>query len=973
MYRLGEWDIIDDGASADAMLENGVRLFAGNGYLGRRGVPDDAGPEAMPATILSGLYDKRGDLWREPVNAPDPLYTAVSLYGSPRLLIQDALSHEQSLNFRYGIYSRKTVWRDKTSGAALTVHAERFADMADVHRICARHTFSADKPLVITVKTGINCAVRDLNGPHLGTFVRFEKGFEKSAQKPAFPLMSVLIVDCETLEKHIPLETASVAAWSDNAVFSVEDIENNENGIFRLYTFELDGKNPVECRIYGAFYTGLDAGVDAAFPVTGNAEDSAIKAAYSGWDATFRAHKTRWDAIWFSGDVVIEGDDYARRCLRYSLYHLQCIAPRHGKALSIPARGLSGQTYKGAIFWDTEMFIAPYFLATEPELAARLVRYRIQTLPGAKRKAAEYGFRGAFYAWESQESGDDACSDFNVIDVFTERPVRTYFRDRQIHISADIVWAVKRYVDATGDANMLKEGALEMVYECARFFLSYLYYSPERKRYEVLDVVGPDEYHERVNNNAFTNRMIQAVFDAALEYTEYFRLHDAGFIDDLIKKLDFEDDLAFIRKAQKEFYMPLPDERGIIEQFDRYFKLEDCTLDTARSRLKDPKEYWGCGNGVAFSTQIIKQADVVAMLALFGNDYSEAVKKANLDYYEPRTEHGSSLSACMYALLSCDTGASDWAYPFFIASAEIDSAGKGKHFAGLIYIGGAHPAASGGAWMVAAQGFCGFSIEKGEISVKPRLPSSWKKVVFKVKRGGSLNEVAVTKTGCSIRPADSADKDCFGLHMPMQGAIFDLDGVLVDTAKCHYLAWKRLADELGVPFSEKENERFKGVSRARCMEILAEIGNLKLSEREMEQAASKKNRWYTEYVYALDESALLPGARDYLVFLRRRGVKTALGSASKNASLILRRLHIDHLFDAIIDGNAARKAKPDPEVFVKGALALDLPPESCVVFEDSLAGIEAAKRGGMKTIAVGTKEILPGADTYIRSLQDMLN
>ncbi|MDR0707182.1 MAG: beta-phosphoglucomutase [Treponema sp.] len=960
MYRLGEWDIIDDGASAGAMLENGVRLFTGNGYLGRRGVPDDAGPEAMPATILSGLYDKRGDLWREPVNAPDPLYTAVSLYGSPRLLIQDALSHEQSLNFRYGIYSRKTVWRDKTSGAALTVHAERFADMADVHRICVRYTFSADKPLMITVKTGINCAVRDLNGPHLGAFVRSEKNENQ---------LSVLIVDCETLEKHIPLETASVVAWSANAVFSLEDIENNESGIFRLYTGELDGKNTVECRVYGAFYTGLDA----AFPAVGNAEDSAIKAAYSGWDAALRAHKTRWDAIWFSGDVVIEGDDYARRCLRYSLYHLQCIAPRHGKALSIPARGLSGQTYKGAVFWDTEMFIAPYFLATEPELAAQFIRYRIRTLPGAKRKAAEYGFRGAFYAWESQESGDDACSDFNVTDVFTGRPVRTYFRDKQIHISADIVWAVKRYIDATGDAGILKEGALEMIYECARFFVSYLYYSPERKRYEVLDVVGPDEYHERVNNNAFTNRMIQAVFDAALEYTEYFRLRGADFVDDLIKKLSFEDDLAFIQKVQKEFYMPQPDERGIIEQFDRYFKLEDCTLDTARSRLKDPKEYWGCGNGVASSTQIIKQADVVAMLALFKEEYTEAVRKANLDYYEPRTEHGSSLSACMYALLSCDTGASDWAYPFFITSAGIDITGKGKHFAGLIYIGGAHPAASGGAWMVAAQGFCGFSIEKSGISVKPRLPSSWEKVTFRVYHRGVLNEVAVTKTGCSIRPADSADKDCFGLHTPIQGAIFDLDGVLVDTAKRHYLAWKRLADELGVPFSEKENERFKGVSRARCMEILAETGNLKLSEREREQASSKKNRWYAEYVYALDENALLPGARDYLVFLKRRGVKIALGSASKNASLILRHLHIDHLFDAVIDGNAVDKAKPDPEVFVKAALALNVPPESCVVFEDALAGIDAAKRGGMKTIAVGTKESLPGADTYIHSLRDMLN
>jgi trehalose/maltose hydrolase-like predicted phosphorylase len=170
-----------------------------------------------------------------------------------------------------------------------------------------------------------------------------------------------------------------------------------------------------------------------------------------------------------------------------------------------------------------------------------------------------------------------------------------------------------------------------------------------------------------------------------------------------------------------------PDERGLIAQFDGYFRLEDCSLDAVKSRLKDPKEYWGGGAGVASTTRIIKQADIAAMLALFGNDYSEAVKKANLDYYEPRTEHGSSLSTCMYALLACQTGGSDWAYPFFIKTAEIDITGKSKHFAGLVYIGGTHPAGNGGAWLTAVQGFCGLSIENGEIKIRPRLPGGWKR------------------------------------------------------------------------------------------------------------------------------------------------------------------------------------------------------------------------------------------------------
>jgi trehalose/maltose hydrolase-like predicted phosphorylase len=499
-----------------------------------------------------------------------------------------------------------------------------------------------------------------------------------------------------------------------------------------------------------------------ALEVPSAVETDVRRAMDSGWDILFARHRERWDEIWRTGDVVIQGDEYAQRCLRYSLYHLHIIAPRHrlpGRetnagprfpALSVSARGLSGQTYKGAVFWDTEMFVSPYFLAVEPELAEQFIRYRIETLPGAKRKAAEYGYRGAFYAWESQETGDDACSDFNVTDVFTGRPVRTYFRDKQIHISADIVYAIKRYIDYTGNPNILKEGAMEVILEAARFFISWLYYSPDRKRYELLDVIGPDEYHERVHNNAFTNRMVLGVFETVREYVEYFRRLDPGFIEKLLSNLAFTEDLAFMETVIPNLYIPGPGENGVIEQFDGYFALEDCSLETVRSRLKDPREYWGGGNGVAAPTRIIKQADVVAMLSLFKDDYPAAVKKANLEFYEGRTEHGSSLSACMYALLACETGGSDRAYPYFIKSAETDITGQGKHFAGLVYIGGTHPAANGGAWMTAVQGFCGFSIEGGEIRVVPRLPEKWGKVVFHVMHKGVCRKVTVTKEGYSI-------------------------------------------------------------------------------------------------------------------------------------------------------------------------------------------------------------------------------
>lgn len=217
-------------------------------------------------------------------------------------------------------------------------------------------------------------------------------------------------------------------------------------------------------------------------------------------------------------------------------------------------------------------------------------------------------------------------------------------------------------------------------------------------------------------------------------------------------------------------------------------------------------------------------------------------------------------------------------------------------------------------------------------------------------------------------------KRLFGLGGEgLSGAIFDLDGVLVDTARYHFMAWSRLAGELGIGFTEADNERLKGVSRARSLEILLETGGIAMGDAQKELAAARKNAWYVECLLGLDETALLPGAKGYLMLLRENGIRIALGSASRNAPLILDRLNIAALFDAAIDGNSVERAKPDPEVFLSGARALGLAPARCVVFEDALAGIEAARAGGMKVVAVGRAELLPGADRYVESLADMLS
>lgn len=206
----------------------------------------------------------------------------------------------------------------------------------------------------------------------------------------------------------------------------------------------------------------------------------------------------------------------------------------------------------------------------------------------------------------------------------------------------------------------------------------------------------------------------------------------------------------------------------------------------------------------------------------------------------------------------------------------------------------------------------------------------------------------------------------------MRAAIFDLDGVIVDTAKYHYLAWKRLANELGFDFSEADNERLKGVSRVRSLEILLEIGNVSLDEETRQQVAARKNDWYVDYIRRMEASEILPGVMEYLQHIRNKGIKIALGSASKNAPLILDRVGISGLFDAIIDGNKVSNAKPDPEVFLRAAEELNIQAPDCVVFEDAEAGIEAAHRARMMAVGIGKPSLLKDADVVIAGLHQLV-
>ena len=721
---LNEWIIEKNNFEIADIEKHGSKFLLGNGFMGYRGTMEEYSAKQLVAINLAGFFDLAvGSNWRESVNAPNPLYTVLYIDGKElNLSSLGAISHKQSLDIRNGIHKRKTVFA--VNGVNITIKAERFLSMTNENIMALKYTVLADKDITVILKSGIDKDVWNISGNHLNYVNEFCDG-------------NVLKLECETVQLKNKLEVYESVLGLDNIV--------NDN-LLHTSKIELTANNEFEFVKFGGIYHSQ--GIE-------NSKEKFLSVVNAGYDQLKNEHIAEWERIWQNSDVVIDGDKEAQLALRYSIYHLCSIAPHNTDKCGIPARGLSGQVYKGAAFWDTEMFMLPFFQFTDSKAARNLLKYRINTLDGARRKAKEFGFEGAFFAWESQETGDDACTLFNVTDIFTNRPQRTYFKDKQIHVSADIVFAMWDYCRTTGDYSLLRDGGLTLMYECLWFFYTYSVFKPHKNRYEILDVVGPDEYHERVNNNAFTNIMVKHAVDIFIlalakvksSYPDYFK--------------DFSKDLSWAYDYAEKLYVPQPRADGIIEQFDGYFTLEDVTPKILKTRELMKNEYWG-GHGLASTTMTLKQADVVMALNVFRNEYSKQIKKSNWDFYEPYTEHGSSLSACAYAIVAAEIGYTEWAYNYFMKTASVDLTGDTKQYLGSLYIGGTHPAANGGAWNTAIFGFAGVSFTDDNLDISPRLPDNWASLSFTLNWKGERLSIKATNSGVKIEGIEKSKVTVYG-------------------------------------------------------------------------------------------------------------------------------------------------------------------------------------------------------------------
>jgi trehalose/maltose hydrolase-like predicted phosphorylase len=445
-------------------------------------------------------------------------------------------------------------------------------------------------------------------------------------------------------------------------------------------------------------------------------------------------HRDEWLARWQSADILIQGDPAAERTLRFAMYHLLSAANPEDERVSIGARALTGTAYKGHVFWDTDIFMLPFFILTYPEAARALVMYRYHTLAGARGKAASLGYRGALYAWESADTGEEVTPPFVVAP--DGEIVRILARDQEQHISADVAFGVWQYWEATRDERFLLDAGAEILVETARFWESRAEHE-EDGRYHIRGVIGPDEYHETVDDNAYTNGLAQWNLEIGAEVARLVAERWPTHWQALSRQLGLEaEETHRWLQVARDLYTGFDAQTGLFEQFQGYFGLEDIDLTPFAARTA-PMDVL-LGRERIQRSKVIKQPDVVMLINLLWERLPPEVRKVNFEYYEPRCGHGSSLSPAIHALVAARLGDIALAERYFRQAADIDLADNMGNAAG-----GIHAGAMGGLWQAVVFGFAGLRLDGDKPEHCSNLPPNWRSMSLRFQWRGRSHELTV--------------------------------------------------------------------------------------------------------------------------------------------------------------------------------------------------------------------------------------
>lgn len=696
----------------DVLREAGVeaRLSIGNGFIGVRGARGiSRGPiwmswthgmnwSSWPRIYVAGLFDTPNTEPPVPslVPAPDWLRVRVLLEGRPLTLRAGSLiKHERTLDFRRGLLL--TEWRQRdTLGRTAHLRTLRLVSLANRTLGLQIVELEIEEGRAeVTLE-----AILESAGPGL-EMVRLEPTaslWRTGQSDKSLAVATAAGLQLAGSEIAPSVQEPLKRAWSWISTPGVPAL------FWRLVALVRGDGEPDET-VLTRSQVFLDRAVAA------------------GWRDVLDAHEGAWAERHVCSDIEVEGDEQAQTALRFAIYHLNSAVNPADDRVSIGARALTGDSYLGHVFWDTEIYLLPFYTVTWPEAARALLMYRYRTLAGARAKAERLGYRGALYAWESADTGEETTP-AEIIDP-NGRIIHVLCGTQEQHISADIAYAVWQYWRATEDDRFLLDAGAEILLETARFWASRPVFETDG-HYHIRGVIGPDEYHEEIDDNAYTNRMAIWNIERGIEVAAILRQRWPERWEALARRLDLTaEEMDQWRSVATGLVTGFDPKTGLIEQFAGYFELDDIDLSDYAGRTA-PMDVV-LGRERTQRSQVVKQADVVALLALLPEAFNRKVQEANFRYYEPRCGHGSSLSRGMHALVATRIGDLSLAADYFAATAATD-----LDEPALASAGGVRIAAQGALWQVAIFGFAGLSLEEEGIGLDPRLPPKWTSMAFRV-------------------------------------------------------------------------------------------------------------------------------------------------------------------------------------------------------------------------------------------------
>jgi len=702
-----------------------------NGYQGTRAALEEGHPAARPATFIAGVFNTPEAPQAAELEAPIPELVVAPDWSRLRLLVDgvelrldscELLELRRTLDMRQGVLLRS--WRVRDAQGRVTLLASlRFASLAAGGALVQLLTVTPENySAELTVELLVDGRVTNENATRHLELVAAE------------PMPGGAMLRVRTRQSGYSIAMATSAALYGAAPEAVQRelvcTEEDAGAVLERFRWRAEQGRSYTLQKFVGVATSRD--VRAGQRPEQLAAARLVACVAQGFAAALAQHTAAWAQRWAGSDAQIPGDDELQRQVRFALYHLIGAAHPDDERSSVGARALTGERYRGHVFWDTEVFVWPALLYTHPPTARALLLYRYHTLPGARAKAAVNGYKGAMFPWEAADSGEEVTPAF-MLSGGQRVPVLTGSEEQ--HIAADVALAVLQYVRATGDRAFLLAYGAEIVLDVARFWARRS--EPGLSAtYHIRGVIGPDEYHETVDDNAYTNVLAAEILRHARALADELARTEPALWAELAERLELHaNELRLWEQVAAGLVTGLDAGTGLVEQFAGYHALAeiDLTGHDPSVATVDAKLGWYAMQ----KTKVLKQADVLMLMILLWEQYTPEQHAANFAYYEPKTSHDSSLSYSFHALFAARLGQLELAERYLRRAALIDLDLGRKGHAGAT--GGVHIAALGGIWQALALGFLGMQPGEEGLRFDPHIPPAWGELRMPISwRGAQL-------------------------------------------------------------------------------------------------------------------------------------------------------------------------------------------------------------------------------------------